>query len=76
MKIFDPSSAIKQGSRYKSLSNDKICLFDKISLDKYLKSRETDMIKDHFPYRWLTSFNKLNEKQLPPYKYFERTKNK
>ena len=32
------------------------------------------MIKGHFPYRWLTSFNKLNEKQLPPYKYFERTK--
>ena len=81
MKIFDPSSAIKQGSRYKSLSNDKICILDQMayvaagtSLDKYLKSRETDMIKGHFPYRWLTSFNKLNEKQLPPYKYFERTK--
>ena len=44
------------------------------SLDKYLKSRETDMVKGHFPYRWLTSFNKLNEKQIPPYKYFEKTK--
>ncbi len=44
------------------------------SLDIYLKSRETDMTKGHFPYKWLTSFNKLHEKELPPYKYFENTK--
>ena len=44
------------------------------SLDKYLKSREPDMVKGHFPYWWLTSFNKLNEKQLPPYKHIERTR--
>ena len=63
MKIFDPSSAIKQGSRYKSLSNNKICILDQMayvaagtSLDKYLKSRETDMVKGNFPHRWLIKF--------------------
>ena len=81
IKSFDPSSAIKQGSRYKSLSNDKICILDQMmynpagtSLDKCLKSRETDMIKGHFPYKWLTRYNKLYEEQLPVYKYFESSK--
>ena len=81
IKEFNPTFAIKQGTRYKALSNDKICILDMMmynpagtSLDKYLKSRETDMIKGHFPYKWLTSFNKLYEKQLPTYKYFEKTK--
>ena len=44
------------------------------SLDKYLKSRKTGFTKGHFPYRWLTSYNKLFDKQLPEYKYFEKTK--
>ena len=81
IKMFNPSSAIKQGSRYKSLSNDKICILDMMlynpvgtSLDKYLKSRETDMIKGHFPYKWLTSYNKLYESKLPDYKFFESDK--
>ena len=81
MNMFNPTGAIKQGTRYKTLSNKNICILDQmqycpagISLDKYLKSRKTDFIKGHFPYRWLTSYNKLFDKELPEYKYFEVTK--
>ena len=81
MKDFEPKSAIKQGNRYKSLSNKDIIILDQMqycpvgtSLDKYLKSRKTDFIKGHFPYRWLTSYNKLSDTQLPSYKFFENTK--
>ena len=44
------------------------------SLDKFIKSRECQLTKGHFPYSWLTSFNKLNDKELPEYKYFDKTK--
>ena len=78
---FKPESAIKQGSRYKTISNDKIYFLDQMmycpaetSLDKYLKSRKTDCQKGHFPYKWLTSFDKLYEQSIPPYKYFEKSK--
>ena len=81
IKAFNPTFAIKQGSRYKSLANDKICILDQMmycpagtSLDKYLKSRETDMKKGHFPYRWLTSYDKLTCDDLPEYKFFESSK--
>ena len=46
------------------------------SLDKYLKSRETDMVKGHFPYKWLTAYNKLHDCKIPDYKYFESDKTK
>ena len=78
---FKAISAIKQGSRYKTLSNDSIVILDQMaycpqgtSLDKYLKSRKTDFIKGHFPYRWLTSYNKLFANKIPDYEYFEITK--
>ena len=71
----------KQGSRYKTISNDKIYFLDQMmycaagtSLNKYLKSRKTDCTKGHFPYKWLTSYEKLYEKDIPAYKYFEKTK--
>ena len=51
MKYFNPLSAIKQGTRYKTLSNKDIVILDQmqycpagVSLDKYLKSRKTDFI--------------------------------
>ena len=79
---FGASNCLKVGQKYKSLSNDKICILDQIfycsgcpSLDVYLKRRQTKCIKGHFPYRWLTSYDKLNENELPSYKYFEKEKN-
>ena len=72
MKYFNPSSAIKQGTRYKTISNKDIVMFDQmqycpagVSFDKYLKSRKTDFIKGHFPHRWLNNYNKLNDKCIP-----------
>ncbi len=63
------------------MSNEKIQILVQIyytagnpSLDKYLKSRKTECSKGHFPYRWLTSYNKLFETKIPPYNYVEANK--
>ena len=81
MDCFQAVSSLKMGQKYKTLSNGKICILDQIqycsgspSLDAYLKSRKTNAIKGHFPYKWLTRYNKLYENTLPEYKYFESNK--
>ena len=56
---FGTNSALKMGSRYKTMSNGRICILDQLyycsaspSLDAYLKSRQTNCVKGHFPYKW------------------------
>ena len=63
------------------MSNGQICILDQIyycsgspSLSDYLKSREKDCRKGHFPYNWLKNYNQLYDKCLPEYNFFEKSK--
>ena len=49
----------------------KLFLAPGISYDSFLKSYKCKVRKSHFPYEYMTSFEKLQEPHLPPYESFE-----
>jgi len=41
---------------------------------KFIESRQCKLSKGHFPYTWLTSYDKLYENKLPNYECFDKNK--
>ena len=66
LELISPiTSVIKKGNKYNCISTNKFSMLDQMfycpagtSLDKFIKSRECHLTKGHFPYSWLTSYNK------------------
>lgn len=68
---------VKKCNQYMCISNGQFKFLDitnfvapGFSYDKFIKSYEIDLHKSFFPYEFLTSFEKLEHAQLPPYEAF------